>query len=260
MKTEIDKRKLTVEQQALLEQHDMLKEQVGLLSDSAEMLQEVVNILGSDSKSDDLKHKEMGAVLTDMRESLQALKNRENPESPDYATPVVDAIKNLDTSINALEVKPTVKVSVPEVKVPKPEVTVDLKEVNKTLKGLKQDFPSALSDESSLVYYQGKPHKPQHESISSTTSGYTTVIPGAPNKLFLVISCFLLASDDTVIKFMNSDGEDLTGNIGLVASTGFVLPYNPAGWTKTSPGDSLVLQQSQAVTVGGMITYIEIGV
>jgi uncharacterized lipoprotein YbaY len=46
--------------------------------------------------------------------------------------------------------------------------------------------------------------------------------------------------------------------MNLVANTGFVLPYNPAGWFQTGINTLLNLELSAAISVDGALTYIEV--
>ena len=46
--------------------------------------------------------------------------------------------------------------------------------------------------------------------------------------------------------------------MNLVANTGFVLPYNPAGWFETASNTLLNLELSAAVSVDGALTYMEV--
>jgi hypothetical protein len=44
----------------------------------------------------------------------------------------------------------------------------------------------------------------------------------------------------------------------MIANTGIVLPFNPAGWFETAVNTLLNLNLSAATPVGGGITYIEV--
>ncbi len=148
----IDPSKLDEPQRQALEKWSQNKQIISYLSDMADSFQ-AINILLKDSEAtDSKKQKEMGALLTDMRESLTTLKDKETPESPDYAKPVVDALerlfKPLTASVKAIDVKPNVKVDAPQVNVDSPSVNVDLKGVEKVLK---TDLPKAFKESMKLI-------------------------------------------------------------------------------------------------------------
>jgi hypothetical protein len=46
--------------------------------------------------------------------------------------------------------------------------------------------------------------------------------------------------------------------VGMIANTGFVLPYNPFGWFETAAGALLNMELSAAISVDGSLTYVEV--
>lgn len=138
-----DPLKLTEEQRQALETYQQREDQLQALEDIAKMTQEVVNIL--DDKKKDKSVDNLGTLLVDIRESLNALKDKEAPETPDYAKPVVEAVnkleKALSASIKAIDVKPQVKVDAPAVNV---SPNVDLKGVEKALGNMPSAFEKAI--------------------------------------------------------------------------------------------------------------------
>lgn len=139
-----DPTKLTEEQRQALETYQQREDQLQALEDIAKMTQEVVNIL--DDKSKDKSVDNLGVLLTDIRESLSALKDKEAPETPDYAKPVVEAVskleKALSASIKGINFKPEIKVDAPAVNVSPPGV--DLKGVERAVSGLSKSFQDAI--------------------------------------------------------------------------------------------------------------------
>lgn len=139
-----DPTKLTEEQRQALETYQQREDQLQALEDIAKMTQEVVNIL--DDQSKDKKVDNLGVLLTDIRESLSALKDKEAPETPDYAKPVVEAVskleKALSASIKGINFKPEIKVDAPAVNVSPPGV--DLKGVERAVSGLSKSFQDAI--------------------------------------------------------------------------------------------------------------------
>ena len=143
----IDLMKLTPEQRDKLDDWNQSKQMLQHLSDIATLIQDIGTTLDDSEKSGDKSTQAMGALLTDMRESLSTLKDKEAPESPDFAKPVVEAVAKLEkavsAAIKAIDVKPNVKVDAPQVNVEPPSISVDLKGVEKILK---TDIPKAFKE------------------------------------------------------------------------------------------------------------------
>lgn len=141
---EPDLTKLTPEQRDKLEVYQQREDQLQALEDIAKMTQEVVNILDDQKKNKSVDN--LGVLLTDIRESLSALKDKEAPETPDYAKPVVEAVskleKALSASIKGINFKPQIKVDAPAVNVSPPGV--DLKGVERAVSGLSKSFQDAI--------------------------------------------------------------------------------------------------------------------
>jgi hypothetical protein len=55
-----------------------------------------------------------------------------------------------------------------------------------------------------------------------------------------------------------ASGTALTGQMNLVANSGFTLPYNPGGWFETADNALLNLELSAAVSVDGSFSYVEV--
>ena len=128
---------LTEDQRARLEAYEAQQKQLTILQDIADMTQDMVMEGDKEKKFTQKAVDDMGALLVDMRESLKSLESKEDPESPDIAKPIVEAVAKLEKALNKIEVKPSVTVSAPDVNVPK----VDLTEFNKLLR---TEIPSAF--------------------------------------------------------------------------------------------------------------------
>ena len=141
---DINKSKLTTDQQAQLETYQQNEEQIKYLTDIAAIVQDMSSNMneGKEGKALD----KLGVLLVDIRESLAALNDKEAPETPDFAKPVVDAVQKLEqalgASLKAIDVKPQVNVAAPNVKVDAP--IVDLSKVEKVLATLPKAFESAI--------------------------------------------------------------------------------------------------------------------
>lgn len=147
-----DPMKLTEEQRDKLDKWNQNKQMITHLSDVADMTQDMLSLLSDGNKEDKQAVKKFGALMVDMRDSLVALKDKEAPETPDTAKPVVDAMfkleKALTDAIKAIDVKPNVSVGAPQVNVDSPVVDVDLSGVEKALK---TDLPKAFKDFLKLI-------------------------------------------------------------------------------------------------------------
>lgn len=86
-----------------------------------------------------------------------------------------------------------------------------------------------------------------------------TVVAAVSGKKIRVTSVFLMSGGTVNVKFQSTTATDLTGQINLVANTGFVLPHNPDGWFETADGELLNFERSGVVQVGGALKYVEVG-
>lgn len=120
--------------------------QLKALEEIAKKTQTVINELSNTRLKDDKNSGNMGSLLIDIRESLDAVFSKEDPEypeMPDYSKPVVEAVvkleKALSSSIKSIDVKPKIDVASPVVKVDVPKI--DIKGIEKILK---TDIPKAF--------------------------------------------------------------------------------------------------------------------
>ena len=106
--------------------------------------------------------------------------------------------------------------------------------------------------------YQGTTAKtPVFASIDVASSGDNTIVTaqGASNKI-RVHQLFLVSAGTVTARFESgAGGTALTGQMSLVANTGFVLPFSPIGWFETAANTLLNLELSAAVSVDGSLAY-----
>ncbi len=144
-KPQIDYKKLTPEQRDKLENYQQAQDQLQVLQDIALMSQEMISLMDDQKKDGGDSSKNMGALLMDMRDSLTTLNEKKAPEPPDYAKPVVAAVRDLEkalsASIKAIDVKP--QIDAPQVNISPP--SVDLKGVEKAVSGLSKSFQDAVN-------------------------------------------------------------------------------------------------------------------
>lgn len=143
-KLQIKPELLTEEQRDKLEAYQAQQKQLTVLQDIADMTQDMVMESDKSKKFTQKAVEDMGALLMDMRESLGALKDKKDPEAPDYAKPVVEAVAKLEKALAAIEVKPSVTVSPPDVRVP----AVDVSPITKILK---EEMPKAFERAIKLI-------------------------------------------------------------------------------------------------------------
>jgi hypothetical protein len=100
---------------------------------------------------------------------------------------------------------------------------------------------------------------PKFAAIDAATSGDNTIVAAVSSKKIRVLSAFLIAAGTVNARFESgAGGTALTGQMNLVANSGFVLPFNPIGWFQTAATTLLNLELSGAVSVDGALTYVEV--
>lgn len=117
--------------------------------------------------------------------------------------------------------------------------------------GVAQQTDAIMNDTTALT--------PAFAAIDAASSGDNTVIAAVTGKKLRVVSCLLMAAGTVNVRFESgAGGTALTGQMNLVANTGFSLPFNPVGWFETGEGALLNLELSAAISVDGCLTYVEI--
>ena len=120
-------------------------------------------------------------------------------------------------------------------------------------------LPVQASLESNQMLAGGTVVTPKFVIIDAATSGNNTLLAAVASKKIRVVAAFLVSAGSVNVRFESgADGTALTGQMNLVANTGFVLPYNPAGWFETASNTLLNLELSAAISVDGSLTYIEV--
>jgi len=96
--------------------------------------------------------------------------------------------------------------------------------------------------------------------IDAASSGDNTIQAAAGAGIKIrVLSLMLVSAGTTTVRFESgAAGTALTGQMNLVANTGFSMPYNPAGWFETADNTLLNLELSAAISVDGCLTYVEV--
>jgi hypothetical protein len=120
-------------------------------------------------------------------------------------------------------------------------------------------IPVQITAESNQMTAAGTVVTPKYVIIDAATSGDNTILAAVTAKKIRVLSLFLVAAGTVNVRFESgAGGTALTGQMNLVANTGFALPYNPVGWFETASNTLLNCELSAAISVDGCLTYIEV--
>lgn len=99
----------------------------------------------------------------------------------------------------------------------------------------------------------------KHAVIDFASSGDNTIKAAVSGKRILVTSLFLIAAGTVNVRFESgASGTALTGQMNLIANTGFALNYNEYGWFVTAKDELLNLELSGAISVDGSLSYREV--
>lgn len=145
-KPKIDYSKLSSEQRDKLESYQINTKKLQKLEDIADMTQEIIYMFEELKDAGDKTGNSYGALLVDIRESIQKLVEKEDVKYDDEK--VVEALKKLDHNImealKRLEAPQQVSVNAPDVVVQAPEV--DLSGVKEVVKDGYKSFVQAIKD------------------------------------------------------------------------------------------------------------------
>lgn len=120
-------------------------------------------------------------------------------------------------------------------------------------------LPVQSSAESNQMTAGGTVVVPKFAVIDAATSGDNTLVAAVTAKKVRVLALFLVAAGTVNVRFESgAGGTALTGQMNLIANTGFALPYNPAGWFETASNTLLNMELSAAISCDGCLTYIEV--
>jgi hypothetical protein len=140
----LDPAKLTPEQRDKLEAYNQAKTTLETLKDIADINQEMLSVLDNQASQDEID--KLGVLLVDVRETLQAINNKEAPEQPDTAKPVVEAISKLERALaKAVSSQKAPVVNIPDQPAPVVNVDAPAVDLSNVEKVLKTDLPKAFN-------------------------------------------------------------------------------------------------------------------
>ena len=117
----------------------------------------------------------------------------------------------------------------------------------------------SAGDDTSAIYNGTSALTPKFVIIDAATSGDNTILAAVTSKKIRVHALLLVAAGTVNVRFESgAGGTALSGQMNLVANTGFVLPYNPVGWFETASNTLLNLELSAAISVDGLLVYTEV--
>jgi len=131
-------------------------------------------------------------------------------------------------------------------------------------------FANALAAQQFSYGYDGATQATlKRANIIASSSGTNELVAAVEGKKIRVVSIAVIATSATAVSLYFNDGTaSLFGgasNKATIQSTGesgpsgFVLPYNPAGWMETAAATrALNLNLSAAVAVMGSVQYVEV--
>lgn len=100
---------------------------------------------------------------------------------------------------------------------------------------------------------------PKFAVIDAASSGDNTLVAAVSSKKIRVLALFIVAAGTVNVRFESgAGGTALTGQMNLVANSGFTLPFNPVGWFETAATTLLNLELSAAISVDGSVVYVEV--
>ncbi len=96
--------------------------------------------------------------------------------------------------------------------------------------------------------------------INIAGSGDNTIVAAVAGKKILMLSCVIISGGDVNVRFEDgaSSGTFLSGEMPLTANSGFQAAFNEGGWFIGSTNTLLNIELSGAVSVDGMLTYVEV--
>ena len=99
----------------------------------------------------------------------------------------------------------------------------------------------------------------KHGVIDAATSGDNTLKAAVSGKRILITSLVLVSAGTVNVRFESgASGTALTGQMNLIANTGFSLNYNQYGWFVTAKNELFNLELSAAISVDGCFSFREI--
>jgi hypothetical protein len=93
-------------------------------------------------------------------------------------------------------------------------------------------------------------------SVSNSAGGDITLVPPAPTLITRIYRLALVVAGATSLTF--KDGANLlSGAMALTANGSIVLDLSGLPWYKTSPGNAMIVNSSNAVLVAGTVWYTQ---
>lgn len=251
-KFQIDPLNLTNEQRDKLDAYNAQQKQLQILQDIADMTQEMLMGHDKEQKKSEKTVSDMGSLLMDMRESLDAIRKQEAPDTPDFSKPVVEALVKLQAELKKIDTKPVVKVDAPKVNVTPP--SVDLKGVEKILK---TDIPKAFQEAIKLIPETPEPNQqPLLDALNGLSEQLlsietaTRMKPVMPSSIKVTnvdgsaVGAPLLGGSNIAQKDSSYYGDGLTSGIGAVAER----YYDGAAYNRT-PAAKILVDKSTTTNV-----------
>jgi hypothetical protein len=100
---------------------------------------------------------------------------------------------------------------------------------------------------------------PKYAIIDAATSGDNTLVAAVAAKKIRVLALSLVSAGTVNARLESgAAGTALSGQMNLVANSGFTLPFNPVGWCETAANTLLNLELSAAISVDGLLVYVEV--
>jgi hypothetical protein len=100
---------------------------------------------------------------------------------------------------------------------------------------------------------------PKFALISVSSSGVNIIVAAVTSKKIRVLAWDLSPNAAVNAKWQSHTAGDKTGLYYMAGQgNGNARSFNPVGWFETAAGESLDLNLSAAVAVGGCITYVEV--
>lgn len=92
--------------------------------------------------------------------------------------------------------------------------------------------------------------------ISVNASGDTTVVIGVAGKQIRVVRYEFTVAGDVTVTWKSQTAGAITGPMPFIALGGISSDYTPSGIFQTAVGEGLVINLSDAISVGGELVYI----
>lgn len=104
------------------------------------------------------------------------------------------------------------------------------------------------------------PHsEAKYAIIDHAVSGDNTIVAAVAGKKIRALAFVMVAAGTVLARFESgAAGTALTGQMSMVANTQVHAHFNPLGWFETAAGALLNLELSAAISVDGVLVYVEV--